>query len=59
MYSLSDLPGSVRAQINAAGFPTKSVGWEFSVLDQNPVVDEIYKWIFFSKTAGAAQKQHR
>jgi DNA replication protein DnaC len=45
MYSLSDLPGSVRAQINAAGFPTKSVGWEFSDLDQNPVVDEIYKWI--------------
>lgn len=45
MYSLSDLPGSVRAQINAAGFPTKSVGWEFSDLDPNPVIDEIHKWI--------------
>jgi DNA replication protein DnaC len=45
MYSLAELPGSVRAQINAASFPTKSVGWEFSDLDPNPVVDEIRKWI--------------
>jgi DNA replication protein DnaC len=45
MYSLADLPGSVRAQINAASFPTKSVGWEFSDLDLNQNIDLIHKWL--------------
>ena len=51
-YNLKDVAPSVRAQINAAGLPMKSVGLELSDLrpyaniqGQAPVLDSVEAWL--------------
>lgn len=45
MYDLKTLPGSIRAQIMNAGFPMKTVGWEFSDLDPSQPLETVKSWV--------------
>ena len=45
MYDLSALAPSVRRQILQAGFPMKTIGWEFSDLEQSPAVTKVQQWV--------------
>jgi len=45
MYDLSALAPSVRRQILQAGFPMKTIGWEFSDLEQSPAVEKVQQWV--------------
>lgn len=45
MYDISALPGSIRAQIMAAGLPLKTIGMDFSDLDPSPALDAVMSWV--------------
>ena len=45
MYDLSALAPSVRRQILQAGLPMKTIGWEFSDLEQSPAVEKVRQWV--------------
>ena len=45
MYDLSALAPSVRRQILQAGLPMKTIGWEFSDLEENPAVTKVQQWV--------------
>jgi len=45
MYDLSAIAPSVRRQILQAGLPMKTIGWEFSDLEQSPAVEKVRQWV--------------
>jgi len=45
MYDLSAIAPSVRRQILQAGLPMKTIGWEFSDLEQSPAVETVRQWV--------------
>lgn len=45
MYDLSAVAPSVRRQILQAGLPMKTIGWEFSDLEQSPAVEKVRQWV--------------
>jgi DNA replication protein DnaC len=45
MYNIAELPGSIRAQINAAGLPMKTVGWQFDDLEPSESLDKVRDWV--------------
>ena len=55
MYNIAELPGSIRAQINAANLPMKTVGWEFSDLEQNDNLAAVKKWVSLVKSGKVIQ----
>lgn len=55
MYDINKLHGTVRAQINAAGLPMKTIGWEFSDLEQTSELDQVRKWVELVKSGKVIQ----
>lgn len=55
MYNISDLPGTLRAQINGANLPMKTVGWEFSDIDPSDSLEKVRMWVEMVKSGKVIQ----
>jgi DNA replication protein DnaC len=55
MYNIAELPGTVRAQINAANLPMKTIGWEFSDIEPSEALDTVKMWVEMVKSGKIIQ----
>jgi len=55
MYNISDLPGTLRAQINGANLPMKTVGWEFSDIEPSDSLEKVKMWVEMVKSGKIIQ----
>jgi DNA replication protein DnaC len=55
MYNIAELPGSIRAQINGANLPMKTIGWEFSDIEPSESLDKVKMWVEMVKSGKVIQ----
>jgi DNA replication protein DnaC len=55
MYNIAELPGSIRAQINGANLPMKTVGWEFSDIEPSDSLEKVKMWVEMVKSGKVIQ----
>jgi DNA replication protein DnaC len=55
MYNVSELSGTMRAQINAANLPMKTIGWEFSDIEPSDSLDKVQLWVEMVKSGKVIQ----
>ena len=55
MYNVSELSGTVRAQVNAANLPMKTIGWEFSDIEPSDSLEKVQLWVEMVKSGKVIQ----
>jgi DNA replication protein DnaC len=55
MYNIAELPGTIRAQINGANLPMKTIGWEFSDIEPSDSLEKVTMWVEMVKSGKIIQ----